>query len=73
MKLWLYGSIYRNGHYLPEIESEYRLTSKVYELNCDILTYVMLWLARNAFALNIYDFKNLFFIFHIIIFYHGKC
>ena len=27
-----YGSIYKNGHYLPEIESGYRLTSKVYEL-----------------------------------------
>ena len=32
MKLCLYGSIYKNGHYLPEIESGYRLTFKVYEL-----------------------------------------
>ena len=30
--LLIFGSIHKNGHYLPEIESEYRLTFKVYEL-----------------------------------------
>jgi hypothetical protein len=34
MKLF---SIYKNGHYLPEIESRYRLTSEVYEIRNDFI------------------------------------
>jgi hypothetical protein len=48
MKLCLYGSIYKNSHYLPEIESGYRLTSKVYELSIPWINFCII-INKNKF------------------------